>query len=242
MRKVPFVLRATGWVVAILVWAVAPVYAADEAKTAEVLVKVLKAGRVVVAEHQELINDASKGDKGFTPAYFEGKWADKFKEMTKNDLKQAASGTPAIATLIEIGKETVAEAQPIINKQGMGFKGFLPALWGRKTGDKFSQKTGIRLKQTAEQYRFAGNKPDDYEAGVLKQFAEPAYPKGKEIVKTVSMEGKNVVRYMSPEYAGAACLKCHGEPKGEKDITGWKKEGYKEGDLAGAISVIVPVK
>lgn len=242
MSDVPFMRGSTVWVVATLLFAATPAYAGDETKTAEMLVKVLKAGRVVVAEHQELINDASKGDKGFTPAYFEGKWADKFKEMNKSDLKQAASSTPAVATLIEIGKETVAEAQPIINKQGMGFKGFLPALWGRKTGDKFSQKTGVRLKQTAEQYRFAGNKPDEYEADVLKQFADPGYPKGKEIVKTVSMDGKNVVRYMSPEYAGAACLKCHGEPKGEKDITGWKKEGYKEGGLAGAISVIVPVK
>src|ERR1051325_9398272 len=41
--------------------------AADEAKTAEMLIKVLKAGRVVVSDHQELLNDANKGDKGFTP-------------------------------------------------------------------------------------------------------------------------------------------------------------------------------
>jgi general secretion pathway protein A len=237
------VLRVAAWATAgAFILLAAPSYAGDEAKTAELLVKVLKAGRTVVAEHQDLINDAGKGDKGFTPAYFEGKWAEKYKEVNKSELKQAAASSPAVATLIEIGKDTVAEAQPIINKQGMAFKGFLPALWGRKTGDKFSQKTGIRLKQTAEQYRFAGNKPDDYEMGVLKQFADPSYPKGKEVVKTVSMEGKEMLRYMAPEYAGKACLKCHGEPKGEKDITGGKKEGYKEGGLAGAISVTVPVK
>ena len=237
------VRRGTSWSAVVLLCAVAaPVHAGDEAKTAELLVKALKAGRIVVAEHQDVINDASKGDKGFTPAYFESKWAEKYKEMTRSDLKQAASTTPAVATLVEAGKESVAETQPIINKQGMGFKGFIPALWGRTTGDKFSQKTGIRLKQTAERYRFVGNKPDDYEVSVLKHFAEPSYPKGKEIVKTVSMDGKNVLRYMSPEYAGAACLKCHGEPAGEKDMTGWKKEGYREGGLAGAISVVVPLR
>jgi hypothetical protein len=31
-------------------------------------------------------------------------------------------------------------------------------------------------------------------------------------------------------------LVCHGGPKGEKDITGGKKEGGKPGDLGGAIS------
>ena len=29
---------------------------------------------------------------------------------------------------------------------------------------------------------------------------------------------------------------------GERDITGMKKEGWKEGDLAGAISVVLPLK
>ncbi len=213
-------------------------HAADEAKTAEVLVKVLKAGRVVVSDHQELINDASKGDKGFTPAYFEGKWKAKYKDTNKSEMPTSN----VVDALVESGKEVVGDAQALINKQGTGFKGFLPALWGRKTGEKFGQKSGIRLKQTSEHYRFAGNKPDEFEAEVLKEFASPAYPKGKNLVKTVAMGGNQVTRYMSPEYASKSCLGCHGEPKGEKDLTGMKKEGYKEGDLAGAISVLIPVK
>jgi hypothetical protein len=238
MKSVRLLQSAASLVAAGLLACAVPAHAADEGKTAETLVKVLKAGRAVVSEHQELINDASKGDKGFTPDVFEKKWAEKFKEMTKSDLPKSEP----VATLVELGKAVVGEAQPLINKQGMGFKGFLPALWGRKAGDKFSQKTGIRLKQTSEHYRFAGNKPDEFEAEVLKQFAGSGYPKGKEVVKTVSMGGAQVLRYMAPEYAAKSCLACHGDPKGEKDITGMKKEGYKEGDLAGAISVVVPVK
>jgi Protein of unknown function (DUF3365) len=215
-----------------------PASAADEAKTAEMLIKVLKAGRVVVSDHQELLNDANKGDKGFTPSYFEGKWKDKYKEQNKTEMPQTKETT----VLVESGKEAVAEAQALVNKSGMGFKGFIPALWGRKAGEKFSQKTGIRLKQTSEHYRFAGNKPDDFEADVLKQFSDGKYPKGQPLSKTVSMDGKQVLRMMTPEYAAKSCLSCHGEPKGDKDVTGMKKEGYKEGDLAGAISVVVPVK
>jgi general secretion pathway protein A len=45
---------------------------------------------------------------------------------------------------------------------------------------------------------------------------------------------------MLPTYIEPACLKCHGGPKGEKDITGHIKEGYKEGDIRGAISVMIP--
>lgn len=213
-------------------------WAAEEAKTAETLVKVLKAGRLVVSEHQQTINDEGKADKGFSPTYFESKWREKYKEATKSDMPQ----TKLVAALVESGKEVVAEAQPLINRQGMGFKGFLPALWGRKAGEKFGQKTGIRLKQTAEQYRFAGNKPDDFEMDVLKQFSSDKYPKGQPLTKAVAMDGKQVVRYMAPEYAAKSCLSCHGDAKGEKDITGMKKEGYKEGDLAGAISVVVPMR
>jgi Protein of unknown function (DUF3365) len=47
---------------------------------------------------------------------------------------------------------------------------------------------------------------------------------------------------MDPEYAGPSCLGCHGTPKGGKDITGGRKEGWKEGDLAGAISLTLPLK
>jgi general secretion pathway protein A len=45
---------------------------------------------------------------------------------------------------------------------------------------------------------------------------------------------------MLPVYIKPACLKCHGEPKGEKDIAGGIKEGYKEGEVRGAISVMIP--
>jgi hypothetical protein len=44
---------------------------------------------------------------------------------------------------------------------------------------------------------------------------------------------------MMPEYYGASCLSCHGQPKGEVDITGYPKEGAAAGDLSGAISITI---
>src|SRR3989338_8204485 len=101
-----------------------PVHAANEAETGELLVKLVQAGRVVVTEDQVLINDAAKGDKGFTPQVFEGKQIAKFKEKTNIDLSKpdGSSQTRLLLLLLEAGKEVVEENQFKINKQGIGFK------------------------------------------------------------------------------------------------------------------------
>ena len=50
---------------------------------------------------------------------------------------------------------------------------------------------------------------------------------------------RDAFRLLIPEYYGKSCLGCHGEPKGERDITGGKKEGGRLGELGGAISVSI---
>jgi hypothetical protein len=42
---------------------------------------------------------------------------------------------------------------------------------------------------------------------------------------------------MIPGYYTQPCLSCHGEPKGQIDITGYPKEGGKLGDLGAAVSI-----
>lgn len=46
---------------------------------------------------------------------------------------------------------------------------------------------------------------------------------------------------MVPVRMQEPCLQCHGGPAGELDITGHPKEGYRLGELVGAISLTVPV-
>jgi len=221
-----------------------PAKAANEAETADLLVKLLKTARGVVSANQELINDATKGNKGFTAESLENAVVPKYREQTKVDLTKPPSTQQEklLQLLLQSGKEVVAEAQPIINKQGLGFKGFLPAVYARKTGERFYQKTGIRLRLTGIDYRYPGNKPDEFEIEVLKMFADPRHPKGQDYSKSTMVNGKPVLRLMSPEYAAATCLQCHGQPRGERDITGGRKEGWKEGDLAGAISLALPIQ
>ena len=47
-------------------------------------------------------------------------------------------------------------------------------------------------------------------------------------------------RHIFPLVIKKACLNCHGDPKGENDISGFVKEGYKLGELRGGISIVLP--
>ncbi|MDR4480997.1 MAG: DUF3365 domain-containing protein [Nitrospira sp.] len=222
----------------------APAWANTEVETAELLIKLLQVGRAVISDHQATINDASKGDKGFTSDFVSNQVIERFRKATKIDLSRpsAVPQAPLFLAMVESEKEVIEEAQPVINKQGVGFKGMIPAVFARKSGERFYRKTGIRVKLTGTDYRFPGNRPDDFESEVLRIFADTRHPKGQPYSKATMLDGKPVLRMMDPEYAAATCLGCHGNPKGERDITGAKKEGWHEGDLAGAISIVIPMR
>jgi hypothetical protein len=221
-----------------------PASANTEVETAELLIKLLQVGRGVLSENQATINDASKGDKGFTGDYVANQVIDRFRKATKIDLSRPATvpQAPLFLAMVESEKEVIDEAQPVINKQGVGFKGIIPAVFARKSGERFYRKTGIRVKLTGMDYRFPGNRPDDFESEVLRIFADSRHPKGQPYSKATMLDGRPVLRMMDPEYAATTCLSCHGNPKGERDVTGAKKEGWHEGDLAGAISIVIPMK
>jgi len=230
--------------VAALTLCAGPARAANEAEVAEHLIELVKMGRGVVSEQMANINDPSKADKGFTGDYMAAQVVDRFKKRTKIDLRipNVVPQANLYLALVEAEKEVVDEAQPIINKQGISFKGFIPAVFARRTGEHFYRKSGVRLKLTGSDYRNPSNKPDDFEAEVLRMFGDPRHPKGQSYVRNTMVDGRPVLRMMDPEYAGASCLNCHGSPKGERDVSGHKKEGWKEGELAGAISVVLPLK
>jgi general secretion pathway protein A len=221
----------------------------DVIETGRLLAILLDAGRVTVGANQPLINDPAKGDKGFTPEVFEKQLSEKYKERAGVDLgnlkdaKVPEMAKKLLPQLVEASKSTVADNQAVINKQGVAFKGFIPATFGTQAAAKFSEKFGVYLKQTthAGLLRNPKNKPDDFEAAVLKKFADSSYPKQGDKIISETVEGGKILRVMLPLYYGKGCLTCHGDPKGEKDISGYMKEGAKEGDLGGAISVQLPV-
>jgi len=215
-------------------------------ETGRLLAILLDAGRVTIGANQSLINDPERGDKNFTPEVFEKQLIAKFKERANVDLvnlkteKVPELAKKLLPALVDAEKQVVTDYQIVINKQGVGFKGFIPATFGTQAAAKFRPKTGAYLKQTMNPPRNPKNTPDEFEARVLKAFADPSYPRqGEKIIsETVKdVDGGKAIRVMLPLFYGKGCLNCHGEPKGEKDISGYMKEGAKEGDLGGAISV-----
>lgn len=215
-----------------------------EEKLARDLAGLLIAGRTVVAQNQPLINDAARGDKGFTPEAFGAAVVAEFKAKSGIDLlalDRSKAESKKLLALFDAEKEIVAEAQPMINAAGMGFKGFTPAVFGLGAGQKFTAATGIYLKQTSDKYRNPVNQLDPFEKKVLARFMAGDWQKDKGITEAGEIKGKKAVRYMQPLYVAKSCLSCHGDPKGETDIAGRVKEGYKEGELRGAVSVGVPL-
>ncbi len=244
MFKQVLVIVAAGMTIISLVWST-PARASNEAaEVAEHLIELVKIGREVVSEHQTTINDAAKAEKGFTADFVADQVMERFKKKTKIDLRipNVVPQANFYLTLVEAEREVVDEAQPVINRPGVGFKGFLHAVFAHRVGEHFFKKTGVRMKLTGVDYRTPKSKPDEFEQEVLRMFSDPRHPKDQVYVRSTVVDGRPVLRMMDPEYASASCLSCHGAPKGEQDITGMKKEGWKEGSLAGAVSVILPLK
>ncbi len=220
----------------------------DVVETGRLLAILLDNGRNTVAANQPLINDASKGDKGFTPDVFETQLRERFKTRAGVELSNLkGGGVPALAQkllpeLVEASKKTVAKNQATINKSGVGYKGFTPAHFGTQAAAEFSAKTGIYMKQTAPDglLRNPKNKADAFESGMMKKLSDPGYPRqgDKILSETIGSD----VRVVLPLFYGKGCMGCHGEPKGEVDVSGYKREGAKEGDLGGAVSVKLPAK
>ena len=142
--------------------------------------------------------------------------------------------------------------EPLPQGAPYSFKGVIPAYMGRVIGEDFFKNTGIRVKQTTLGKGEFGprnpyNTPDDWEKEVLTRFYEPSYPKGKGYGEDADIDGKKVYRYMLPLYIEKACLKCHGDPATSPtgnglDMAGKPMEFYQEGEVRGAISVIVPIE
>lgn len=221
---------------------------AEAEETARLLAKLLESGRAVIERNQSLIDDPHKGEKGFTPELFEQQLMREFHAKTGIDLNALPAAPvsmliPPLAkellpALVQASREVIRDAQVVINQSGIGYKNFIPATYGSQASARFSKAAHVRLKQTTIQPRNPKNEPDEYEASVLKWLS--ARPMAEAYVSELT-DGGRTLRVVMPIYYAKDCLACHGEPKGDLDISGYPKEGHREGDLAGAITVTAPL-
>jgi hypothetical protein len=240
-RGLAIAMALVGMVVAL------PVLADDagDGVIANHLAEYLRSARTVVSQYQDLINDPSKGDKGLTPDRVIAEATAIYEKATGEDPMAtdpaSREGRLLRAQMVAI-RDVMAEHEAEINKPGEGFKGFIPAVFARLVNEKFADSVGTeaRVKTTApaDLVRNRKARPDAWENAVIEdKFEKPDWPKGEGFSEDAVVDGRPAFRLIVPEYYKASCLACHGEPKGEMDITGYPKEGGKEGDLGSAISV-----
>lgn len=130
--------------------------------------------------------------------------------------------------------EKLPQAQPspyladaeIIDRQGRHYTKETPAMVTKKLAG-YSREEGLfwfhitSLKLTNPE-----NAPDSFERRALLAFEEENL---RELTAIENIDGHAFLRYISPLYVEEACLKCH------------LKQGYKLGDVRGAISVALPM-
>ncbi|MDA7978076.1 MAG: DUF3365 domain-containing protein [Pirellulales bacterium] len=218
----------------------------EKQEVAAQLATLFRSARAVISENQALINDETKGDKGLTGEFVVERTKENYAKAAGTALNTADDSLSgrAVAAMLESVESVMNDAQPLINEKGKGFKGFLPAIFAKQVADTFTTKMkgsmAIKLTAPKSYVRNRANRPDSWEHDVLEQnFKSPDWVNGEPHFEQVDYEGTGAFRFILPEYYKESCLKCHGGPKGELDVTGGKKEGGVLGELGGAISVVI---
>jgi len=213
--------------------------------TALSLARLLQAARSVISANQALINNPDIGDKGLTGEVVLASAIKKYKKSNHADplaIDPASREGRLLKAEMQAIKEVTDENQSFINKKGVGFKGFIPAVFGRLVGERLREKVGseaeIKITAPPALVRNRKARPDAWEKSVIeKKLMSSVWPRGKIYSAEQPNKGRDAFRVMVPEYYAASCLSCHGEKKGEIDITGYPKEGAHKGDLGGVISI-----
>jgi hypothetical protein len=219
--------------------------AEDDAEIGKSLATMLSAVRTVISKNQDRINNPSIGNKGL-----DGKVV-----LTEAGvLYQQATGTAPLSIdpnslhgrLIRMQMDAIDEVMEVhqvtINRLDVGFKGFIPAVFARLVNEAFGRRAGgvAEMKVTAPPQLIRNPKvqPDPWELDIIRtKLLSSSWPKNQPYSASAEKNGLPAQRTLIPEYYGASCLSCHGSPQGEIDITGFAKEGAKEGDLGGVISI-----
>jgi hypothetical protein len=218
---------------------------AEDTRTALNLAKLIQAARSVISANQDLINDPDIGDKGLTGEVVLAAALERFKQSTDVD-PMSVDPDSREGRLLRAGMEAIREVtdehQDFINREGIGFKAFIPAVFGRLITERLGEKVGelAEVKITAPPHLVRNRKarPDEWELEVIEsKLGTAEWPRGEIFAESYQSKGRDAFRVAVPEYYSASCLSCHGEPKGEIDITGYPKEGAQEGDLGGVISI-----
>jgi Protein of unknown function (DUF3365) len=220
---------------------------AEDETTAQNLAAMLRAGWTVISQEQNRINDPEIGDKELSGAAVLERARNIYQANTGVDpdsIDPASQSGRLLRDQMDAIVEVMDANQTTINAKGTGFKGFIPALFARLVNEAFVRRANgeaeMKLTAPSERVRNLKARPDAWEEEIIEtRLLSPNWPRGQPYSAAVEFKGRPAFRVMVPEYYDSSCLSCHGSPKGELDITGYPKEGAKEGELGGIISIVL---
>jgi hypothetical protein len=221
-----------------------PLQSQDNSMIASSLVAMLRASMAVISSKQNEINDPANGNKGLDGKVILAESVKLYRQQTGHDpdaIDAESRHGRLLRALMDAIAEVMNRNQSMLNEKGVAFKGFIPPMFARLVNEEFNVRARgeAELKNTAPPslVRNRRARPDAWEADVIAQFLSTDWPKGQSFSATVQNDERSAFRMMIPGYYTQPCLSCHGEPKGQLDITGYPKEGGKLGDLGAAISI-----
>ena len=217
----------------------------DDKAIAASLAAMLGAARTVISRNQERINNPEIADKGLSGKVVLEQTVKIYQEIAHSDPLKVDKSTRhgrLLHTQMDAIIEVMDTNQKTLNQPGVGFKGFIPATFGRLVNETFGRSAvnDAEMKGTAplDLVRNRKARPDEWETEVIRdKLLAPDWPKGQLFAAVAKSKGRDAFRVAVPEYYTASCLTCHGGPKGQIDVTGYPKEGAKEGDLGGVMSI-----
>ncbi len=112
----------------------------------------------------------------------------------------------------------------IKDEDGVAYTLKNPALMTRELSEIAARQDLFMFKITSLNPLNPANKPDPFERSALTAFTQGS----KEYFSFEQMNGEDFFRYMAPLVTEKSCLMCHA------------RQGYKEGDIRGGISVSMP--
>jgi len=113
----------------------------------------------------------------------------------------------------------------VVTKAGTRLTLINPAYMMRQIMDGFAEQYGVRGHVTSLNPINPGNRPDEWERGVLESFAMGA----TEAIEVGELEGRRHLRVMLPMYMEGGCLNCH------------RDSGAQVGQIQGGVSTSVPL-
>ncbi len=227
--------------------AAAPAPPAKDEAIAQGLAEMVRDARTVISNNQDLINDPKIGDKHLTGQKVLADTIALYQKNTGSD-PDAVDKTSREGRLLHAMMSAIVavmdDNQETINEKGTGFKGFIPAVFGRLVSELFNGlaegEAVMKITAPPDLVRNRKARPDAWETEVIDtKLLKPDWPKGQPYWALVSINGRPAYRVAVPEYYRQSCLTCHGTPKGELDVTGYPKEGRKLGDLGGVVSIVL---